>query len=103
MTLYERIYAQVRRVPCGKVATYGQIARLAGKCSARQVGYAMAALRDGTDIPWQRIINSRGEISRRASSDGHESQRWLLEEEGIAYDADGRIDLHRFGFDETAA
>lgn len=100
MTLYERIYAQVRRVPPGKVATYGQIARLAGKCGARQVGYALAALTDAADVPWQRIINNRGEISRRNSSDGHDHQRWLLEEEGIEFSTDGCIDLRRFGWEE---
>ena len=100
MTVYERIYAEVRRVPRGKVATYGQIARLAGRCSARQVGYALAALNDGTDVPWQRVINSRGEISIRRSSDGHDHQHWLLEEEGVEFSADGRIDLRRFGLVE---
>ena len=97
MTLYECIYTEVRRVPHGKVATYGQIARLAGRRGARRVGYALAALRDGTDVPWQRIINSRGEISRRNTTDGHDHQRWLLEEEGVEFSANGRIDLRRFG------
>ena len=62
--LYERIYAMVRRIPEGKVATYGQIAELVGRCGARQVGYAMSAVKDDT-IPWQRVINAKGELIAR--------------------------------------
>ncbi len=93
MTRYTKIYDWVRRVPAGKVATYGQIAKLAGACSARQVGYAMAALRDGDDTPWHRIINSQGRISLRVGSEGHHLQRMLLEAEGIVFSTDGIIDL----------
>lgn len=94
---YERIYNLVRQVPEGRVATYGQIARLIGAPHyARQVGYALAALRDGDRVPWQRIINAKGEISSR-NEPGHEQlQRILLEEEGIVFDARGRISLPRF-------
>lgn len=97
--VYERIYAMVRRVPEGCVATYGQIAKLAGGCSARQVGYALAALPEGTEVPWQRIINSGGHISVRSSGDNHSAQRGLLEDEGIRFGPDGRIDLrvYRWG------
>ena len=90
---YDEIYAWVRRVPEGKVATYGQIAGLAGKCSARQVGYAMAALRDDSGVPWHRIINSQGKISLRTVSEGHRLQRILLEAEGIVFSEDDRIDM----------
>lgn len=93
MTSYATIYDWVRRVPEGKVATYGQIAGLAGKCSARQVGYAMAALQDDVGIPWHRIINSQGRISLRTGSEGHHLQRILLEAEGIVFSADDTIDL----------
>lgn len=99
MKLYERIYAEVRKVPRGRVATYGQIARIIGDCGARQVGYAMAALPDGTDVPWQRVINSKGEVSLRSASDGHNMQRWLLEDEGIEFGLHGRIDLRRYGWE----
>jgi methylated-DNA-protein-cysteine methyltransferase-like protein len=96
--LYERIYAVVRRIPAGRVATYGQIAKLAGRCGARQVGYALAALSEGSGVPWQRIINSQGRISLR-SSGGHDVlQRELLEEEGVEFSLDGRVDLARFGW-----
>lgn len=86
----------MRRVPEGKVATYGQIAGLAGGCSARQVGYAMAAVADGSGIPWHRIINSRGRISLRTGSEGHHLQRILLEAEGIVFSADDKVDLTQF-------
>ncbi len=96
MTSYGRIYDWVRRVPEGKVATYGQIAGLAGKCSARQVGYAMAALRDDTEVPWHRIINSQGKISLRTDTDGHLLQRILLETEGVVFSDNDTIDLIKY-------
>lgn len=89
--LYPRIYAVVRQVPAGKVATYGQVASLVERCGARQVGYALAALRDDT-VPWQRIINAKGEISHRDA----DYQRAKLEAEGIEFDPRGRVDLGRF-------
>lgn len=93
MSVYEKIYMQVKCVPDGKVATYGQIARLVGGCAARQVGYAMAALSDGAGVPWHRIVNHKGEISLRRGSDGHRLQRILLEAEGVVFSWDGKIDL----------
>ena len=98
-TTYARIYAVVRRIPRGKVATYGQVAALAGlREHARQVGYAMYALRPGTTVPWQRVVNAKGEISRRATFGGELRQRLLLEAEGVAFDWRGRIPLKRFGW-----
>ena len=95
---YARIYAVVRQVPEGRVATYGQVAALAGIAGhARQVGYALHALPDGADIPWQRVINARGEVSPRSGAGWAEGyQRHLLEEEGVAFDARGRVDLAAF-------
>ena len=94
---YEPLYAIVKKIPRGRVATYGQIARLAGwGRRARYVGYAMHSLPAGTNIPWHRVINARGEISRRSSSDSHELQRLLLEEEGVEFDLYGRVDLKRY-------
>ena len=98
MSVYNRIYEWVRRVPEGKVATYGQIAGLAGKCSARQVGYAMAALSGDSAIPWHRIINSQGRISQRTGSEGHRLQQILLEAEGIVFSEDDTIKLVKFGW-----
>jgi methylated-DNA-protein-cysteine methyltransferase related protein len=92
---YARIYAVVRRIPKGRVATYGQIAELAGlPRQARQVGYALAALGDAR-VPWHRVINARGEISLRSRSGPEQLQRLLLEREGVAFDAKGRVALAR--------
>jgi methylated-DNA-protein-cysteine methyltransferase related protein len=91
---YARIYATVARVPAGRVATYGQIAAFAGLPGrARQVGYALHALPPGSPVPWQRIVNARGEISLPGASAAR--QRALLHAEGVAFDESGRIDLRR--------
>jgi len=96
-SLYEQIYEVVRRIPAGRVATYGQIARLVGKPrAARAVGWAMRATPAG--VPWQRVINSRGTISFAARSEGAIIQRALLEAEGIAFDDQGRVDLGVYGW-----
>ena len=93
---YERIYAVVRRIPKGRVATYGQVAELAGlKGHARQVGYALHALPEGHAIPWQRVVNARGEVSSRAEPMMEELQRRLLEDEGIEFGRGLRLDLER--------
>lgn len=93
---YERIYAVVRRIPAGRVATYGQVAELAGLPGhARQVGYAMHALAKGTTVPWHRVINAKGEVSRRRRPGGELSQRMRLEQEGVGFDLRGRVALAR--------
>ena len=99
---WDPVYRMVRRIPRGKIATYGQIAALAGRPgAARQVGYALAALRSGrsTGIPWQRVMGKRGSAHAGISldpRDGGERQRRLLEEEGIRFDARGRVALAEF-------
>jgi methylated-DNA-protein-cysteine methyltransferase-like protein len=95
----ERIYAVVSRIPEGTVATYGQIAELAGlPRQARQVGYALAALDAERDLPWHRVINASGGISLRSLPDSGLRQRALLESEGIRFDARGRVSLRKFGW-----
>ena len=95
---WERIYRVVRRIPRGRVATYGQVAELAGLPGhARQVGYALNALSGGdARVPWQRVINARGEVSARSAPDADRLQRAMLEAEGVVFGTDGRIDLARF-------
>jgi methylated-DNA-protein-cysteine methyltransferase related protein len=91
---YQLIYSVVRRIPRGRVATYGQIASLAGLSGhARQVGYALNALPDGTVVPWHRVVNAAGRISTRATPGGELVQQLLLEKEGVRLDARGRIPL----------
>lgn len=99
---YERIYRVVRRIPRGRVATYGQVARLAGlPGQPRLVGYALYALADD-DVPWQRVINARGRVSPRGVGGAEELQRRLLEHEGVEFDLRGRVDLGRFGWGRRA-
>ena len=93
---YQRIYAVVRRIPEGKVATYGQVAAEAGLPGhARQVGYAMHAL-DDDSVPWQRVINAQGRVSPRSEPGWEGYQRHLLEEEGIEFNDNGVVNLKRF-------
>jgi methylated-DNA-protein-cysteine methyltransferase related protein len=99
-----QVWELVRQVPPGRVTTYGEIARMLpfpegvdqkayNAFAPRWVGGAMAACPD--DVPWQRVINSKGEISPRP---GAQKQRQLLEEEGVQFDERGRIDLKIFGW-----
>ncbi len=101
---YRQVWDLVRQIPRGRVATYGQIAKMIpppngveieayAAFAPRWVGGAMAACPD--DVPWQRVINSKGEISERA---GAERQRLLLEQEGVEFDAKNRIDLKKYGW-----
>lgn len=92
-----RVYATVQRIPRGRVATYGQIADLAGLGKmARQVGYALYGLPDHAAVPWHRVVNARGEISRRGVPGSESEQRLRLELEGVLFGARGRIPLPRF-------
>lgn len=97
------ILATVELIPEGRVATYGQIAFLAGLPGhARQVGFALRGLPEGSTVPWQRVVNAQGEISSRDDPAWEGFQRHLLEEEGVQFEAKGergRIDLDRFGWD----
>lgn len=96
---YEKIYAVVRRIPRGRVATYGQVAALAGLPGrARQVGYAMYALPRGSRVPWQRVINAAGGISRRRVPGAELTQGMLLEREGVRFGPGARISLARYGW-----
>jgi methylated-DNA-protein-cysteine methyltransferase-like protein len=94
---YQAIYAVVARIPRGCVATYGQVAALAGLPGrARLVGYALSALSDKS-IPWHRVINASGGISPRAGGDPpEEMQRLRLENEGVRFDAHGRVPLGQY-------
>ncbi len=90
----------IRAVPKGRVATYGQIAALAGYPGhARQVGYALHALPEGSRVPWHRVIDARGALSLgRGVPGGELRQRFRLEAEGVEFRADARVPLDRFGW-----
>ena len=95
-TRRERIYAVVRAIPRGRVATYGQVAQLAGLPGhARLVGYALAALDTDSGVPWHRVVNAQGGISLAADSHAARAQRALLEAEGITMRG-GRVPLDRY-------
>jgi len=95
---YERIYTVIRRIPKGRVATYGQIADLAGMPGhARQVGYALYALPEQSTVPWHRVVNAQGRLSLgRVIPEGDVEQRIRLEIEGVVFNADEKIALERF-------
>ena len=84
--LHQRIHRVVSQIPRGRVATYGQIARLAGLSGqARLVGHALHALPAGASVPWQRVVNAQGGISIGARGDTR--QRRVLEREGVRFDS----------------
>ncbi len=92
---YQRIYEIARRIPRGRVATYGQVAEVCGLAGhARLVGSAMSALEDDR-VPWHRVVNAQGGISPRDPSCARR-QRRLLEAEGVRFDPRGRVELERY-------
>jgi methylated-DNA-protein-cysteine methyltransferase related protein len=98
---YRRIYAMVKKIPRGKVASYGQIARLCGmERQARLVGYALHALRDDNvrKVPWQRVINAKGYVSLRDPPYAASLQQRILESEGVEFDPHGKVNLEKYGW-----
>jgi methylated-DNA-protein-cysteine methyltransferase related protein len=96
--LADRIKRVVRRIPKGKVATYGQVAALAGHPrAARAVVWILHSSSVKAKLPWHRVINARGTISLRPGY-GYEEQRTLLMREGVAFDREGQVDLRRQGW-----
>jgi methylated-DNA-protein-cysteine methyltransferase-like protein len=98
-TLYQQIQDIIRLIPSGKVATYGQIAKIVGNCNARMVGYAASSIPLDSDIPWQRVINYKGGISLRSNGSAELLQQKLLEAEGVIFDQSARTDLEYFRWD----
>ena len=98
---FAEVYALVRQVPAGRVVTYGQIAAALGDAKrARVVGWAMRACPE--DVPWHRVVNSRGGLSLGPAHGGVNLQRALLEDEGIEFDAGEHIDLRVYGWQVPA-
>lgn len=94
---YQKIYQTIMNIPRGRVATYGQIAELAGfPRQARMVGYALHALPSGSNVPWHRVINAQGEISQHSDPMYSQIQQKLLEAEGVFFNNQNRISLNDF-------
>ena len=101
--LYRRIYRVVSRIPSGRVASYGVVARLVGRPgAARTVGWALSALPVDSDVPWWRVINAAGRISLADHRHGAVLQRALLLREGVRFAAGGVVDLDLFGWPSDA-
>jgi methylated-DNA-protein-cysteine methyltransferase-like protein len=93
---WEQICQAVRAIPRGRVASYGQVAELAGLPGrARLVGRVLSLLPPGSRVPWQRVVNTRGELSLQGEDAAR--QRHLLEREGVRFEASGRVDMRRYG------
>jgi methylated-DNA-protein-cysteine methyltransferase-like protein len=94
---YEKIYAVVKRIPKGRVATYGQIAAMAGiPRHARQVGYALRNTPDDLVLPWYRVVNAQGKVSMRSRPGCDDFQYILLADEGIEVGLEGKISLAKY-------
>ncbi len=97
MNTFEKIYEVVKSIPEGKVATYGQVALLAGNPRwARVVGYALHVNPEPSIIPCHRVVNREGKVAPGFAFGGEGVQRQLLESEGIVFETDGRIDLEKY-------
>lgn len=97
-SVFDKIYNVVRQIPKGRVATYGQVALMAGNSRwARVVGYALHNNPDPQSIPCYRVVNRNGRVADVFAFGGAARQRELLEGEGIEFMPDGRIDLEKFG------
>ncbi len=97
MNTFEKIYEVVKNIPEGRVATYGQVALLAGNPRwARVVGYALHVNPEPITIPCHRVVNREGRVAPGFAFGGEGVQRQLLESEGIVFEADGRIDLEKY-------
>lgn len=96
MSTFERIYEVVKQIPRGYVATYGQIALLAGNPRwARVVGYALHVNPDPEHIPCFRVVNRVGEVSKAFAFGGENMQIQLLQQEGVTFTCEGRVDLKK--------
>ena len=95
----QRIWQVVAAIPPGQVATYGAVAALAGMPrAARRVGHALRGLPANTRIPWHRVVNAQGRISLPEGSESHLIQRERLEQEGVQFGLNGKIDLQQYGW-----
>lgn len=98
--LYALVYETVREIPTGKVATYGQIARLIGlPRHARHVGFALAHVSEGNNVPWHRVVNARGQLHQQRGNPARQQQ--LLTAEGITLTPSGNVNLKHYQWSHT--
>ena len=92
MNFFQTVYHIVREIPYGRVMSYGQVARLAGKPTmARQVGWALHGCKEEDQVPWYRVVRKDGQIAERLPLDAEDIQRELLSAEGVTFDEAGRV------------
>lgn len=93
---FERVYDVVKKIPAGKVMTYGQVAELIGTKDARKVGFALHANKN-SEVPCHRVVNKEGGLAKNFAFSGMEEQQRRLEFEGIEFIKDGYVDLSKYG------
>lgn len=99
MNFYEKVYEIVKKIPCGRVASYGQIAMMAGNPRAsRAVGQALHHNPSQKEIPCHRVVNREGRLAPAFAFGGTDAQRQLLRCEGIAFDDDGYVDMKKYAW-----
>jgi methylated-DNA-protein-cysteine methyltransferase-like protein len=102
-SFFEQVYALVATIPAGKVMTYGQIGRvLDSPYSAKIVGFAMSMAPEGRGLPCHRVINRLGAMAGGALFGGEENQRSMLQQEGVPFLENGRVDLRKARFEPEA-
>lgn len=100
---YERVYAQVGKIPAGKVCTYGKIAEMAGYPKAsREVGVAMSRVPNGSNLPCHRVVNKNGTLAPEYAFGGQEQQKKLLQGEGVTFYDDGSIEMEKYAWPDDA-
>ena len=93
---FERVYDVVKKIPAGKVMTYGQVAELVGTKDARKVGFALHA-NNKSEVPCHRVVNKEGKLAENFAFNGMEEQQRRLEFEGLEFTKDGYVDLSKYG------
>ena len=102
MNFYERVALVCGQIPAGRVATYGQVALLCGKPkNSRQVGYALGRKLSGREIPAHRMVNCQGYLSGAAAFERPDTQKKLLQSEGVRVSRENRVDLGKYGWKHT--
>lgn len=97
MSFFDEVYKTCKKIPKGKVTTYGQIAFMLGKPrSARQVGWALHVCPDPKNIPWHRVLNRFGKLHQSDYPDNRNLQKELLEKEGIFVSTDYKVDIKKY-------